>query len=171
MLIYIRLAQEKDLRQIMTIITEAKELMKNDGNPQWQNGKPNQEMLATDIMCKRAYCLIVNHKVAGIAVLQTTPEPSYVQIAGSWNNDTDQYATIHRIAISTKFRGQHLGQIFMSNLISHGVMLGMHNVRIDTHATNKRMQSLIKQLDFDYRGIIRVDQTKDGLRNAYELNL
>lgn len=169
--IFIRLAQKTDLRQIMSIITEAKRLMKSEGNPQWQNGKPNQAMLTADIVSQRAYCLEVDQKVAGIAILQTTPEPSYTQIAGSWNNNNDQYATIHRIAISTQFRGQHLGQFFMSNLISRGVMLGIKNFRIDTHAVNKSMQKLIKQVGFEYCGIIKVGQADDDFRNAYELNL
>lgn len=171
MAVYIRLAQESDLAQIMAIIDEAKQLLNNDGNPQWQNGRPNEEILKDDIVKKRAYCLVVDQAIAGIAVLQTTIEPSYATIDGKWQNESDQYATIHRIAIASKFRGQHLGQIFISNLISRGLFLGIQNFRIDTHAVNQRMQSLINSVGFKYRGVIRIDQTKDGLRNAYELNL
>jgi len=50
-------------------------------------------------------------------------------------------------------------------------MLGIHNFRIDTHEVNKRMQGLIRSLGFEYRGIVQVNQTKNGARNAYELNL
>lgn len=171
MAVYIRLARTEDLPQIMNIIAEAKQLMKDDGNPQWQKGKPNEAILAADIEKKRAYCLISDQNIAGIAVLLTTPEPTYDQIDGSWNNQADPYATIHRIAISTKFRGQQLGKIFMSNLITCGIMLGIHNFRIDTHEVNKRMQGLIKATGFEYRGIILIDSTEDGARNAYELNL
>ena len=168
---YIKLAQKSDLPEIMKIIDEAKQLMKNDDTPQWQEGKPNEAILSDDIEKERAYCLMVDHDIAGIAILMTTPEPTYKQIEGEWNNDVDQYATIHRIAISTKFRGQHLGKIFMSNLISRGMMLGIHNFRIDTHAVNKRMQGLIKATGFEERGVIYIDQTENGARNAYELNL
>ena len=171
MLIYIRLAEKEDLNQIMTIIDEAKKLLKEDGNPQWQNGTPNREMLAEDINLKRAYCLVANKEIAGVAVLLTSPDPNYTKIEGAWANNKEQYATIHRIAINSKFRGQHLSQFMMSNLISRGLMLGIHNFRIDTHAVNKRMQGLIKSLGFEYRGIVQVDQTENGDRNAYELNL
>lgn len=171
MLIYIRLAEKQDLDQIMEIIAEAKKLLKEDGNPQWQNGSPNRKMLAEDIALKRTYCLVANKEIAGVAVLLTTPDPNYSEIDGAWKNNDEQYATIHRIAISTKFRGQHLSQFMMSNLISRGLMLGIHNFRIDTHEVNKRMQSLIKSLGFEYRGIVQVNQTKNGTRKAYELNL
>lgn len=171
MLIYIRMAEKEDLDQIMTIIDEAKALLKKDGNPQWQNGTPSREMLTEDINLKRAYCLVANKEIAGVAVLLTTPDPNYAEIAGAWSNNKEQYATIHRIAISSKFRGQHLSQFMISNLISRGLMLGIRNFRIDTHAVNKRMQGLIKGLGFEYRGIVQVDQTENGARNAYELNL
>lgn len=171
MLIYIRMAEKEDLDQIMTIIDEAKALLKKDDNPQWQNGTPSREMLTEDINLKRAYCLVANKEIAGVAVLLTTPDPNYAEIAGAWANNKEQYATIHRIAISSKFRGQHLSQFMMSNLISRGLMLGIRNFRIDTHAVNKRMQGLIKGLGFEYRGIVQVDQTENGARNAYELNL
>ena len=171
MLIYIRLAEKEDLDQIMKIIDEAKKLLKKDGNPQWQNGSPNRKMLAEDIILKRAYCLVANKEIAGVAVLLTTPDPNYTEIDGAWKNNDEQYATIHRIAISTEFRGQHLSQFMMSNLISRGLMLGIHNFRIDTHGVNKRMQGLIKSLGFEFRGVVQVDQTENGARNAYELNL
>ncbi|WEV38978.1 GNAT family N-acetyltransferase [Lactobacillus sp. ESL0680] len=169
--IYIRLAQNADLSAIMPIINQAKKLLKQDGSPQWQDGHPNEQMFQDDIIQQRAYVLIVDQEVAGVAVLQTTPDPNYVDIAGAWQNTTTAYATIHRIAISDKYRGQHLGAIFISNLLSRGLFLGFHNFRIDTHAMNKRMQSLIKKSGFHYRGVIHVDPTPDGARYAYELNL
>ena len=171
MLVYIRLAKKEDLDQIMIIIGEAKKLLKKDGIPQWQSGSPNREMLAEDIAKERAYCLVADQTIAGVAVLLTIPDPNYAQIDGSWANTSEQYATIHRIAISTEFRGQHLSQFMMSNLISRGLMLGIKNFRIDTHALNQRMQGLIKSQGFNYRGIVQVDQTENSARNAYELNL
>lgn len=169
--IYIRTAKKNDLTKIMVIIDEAKQLLKDDGNPQWQGGHPNQEILANDIAENQAYCLMVDHEVAGIAILLTRPEPTYKSIVGAWRNDYEKYATIHRLAISTKFRDHHLAKFFISNLISRGMMLGIHNFRIDTHKANKRMQALIKHSGFKYCGIVQIDQTENGARNAYELNL
>lgn len=169
--IYIRLAKKSDLTNIMAIINEAKQLLKEEGNPQWQCGRPNKEILADDIAKKQAYCLMADHEIAGIAVLLTSPEPTYKSIDGAWRNDSEKYATIHRIAVSTKFRGQHLAKFLISNLISRGMMLGIHNFRIDTHKVNKRMQALIRHSGFEYCGVIQVDQTVNGARNAYELDL
>lgn len=172
MAIYIRHANTDDLEDIMAIINSAKKLLKQDGSPQWQDGTPNETIFSDDIKKHRCYILMVGQQVAGVAVLMTAKDPNYADIKqGDWQEDREQYATIHRIAISPNFRGKHLGEIFFSNLISYGVMENIHNFRIDTHAMNKRMQHLIEKFDFKYRGIIHVDPTKDGARYAYELNL
>ncbi|MBA1394969.1 GNAT family N-acetyltransferase, partial [Lactobacillus sp. XV13L] len=118
-----------------------------------------------------AYCLVVDEKIAGVAVLQTTPDPNYAQIAGRWHNTRDQYASIHRFAVRGDLRGQHLGQNFMFKLLARGMLQGISNFRIDTHVANQRMQGLISGAAFRYRGVVQVDQTKDGERLAYELNL
>lgn len=39
--IYLRRAQTQDLAAIMKIIDDAKNLLKKNGSPQWQNGYPN----------------------------------------------------------------------------------------------------------------------------------
>ncbi len=172
MAVYIRSAKINDLDEIMLIIDEAKQLLKSDGSPQWQDGTPNSDIFQEDIKKKRCYVLVVGKQIAGVAVLMTTKDPHYTNIEGGvWKDNRRRYATIHRIAISDRYRGQHLGEIFFSNLISHGVMLGIHNFRIDTHAMNKRMQHLIKKFGYHYRGIIYVNSTKNGARYAYELNL
>ncbi|MDF7639340.1 GNAT family N-acetyltransferase [Lactobacillus sp. ESL0791] len=171
MAVYTRLAKSEDLPAIMKIIAQAKELLKQDGSPQWQDGQPNAEMFTEDIRLKRAYVLVVDEQVAGVATLMTTPEPSYQEIQGAWNNAVAPYATIHRIAISAIYRGRNLAAIFISTLLSRGYELGLRNFRIDTHALNKRMQSVIRKAGYSYRGIIYVNPTKDGARYAYELNL
>ncbi|MEJ6399917.1 GNAT family N-acetyltransferase [Nicoliella lavandulae] len=168
--IYVRRGTASDLDSIMQIINEAKALLKADGSPQWQDGYPYVETLQADIDNHTNFVLIVDGKVAGTATLITTPEPNYATIDGSWKSD-DQYATIHRIAISSHYRGQHLSSYFFSNLITITTLMGVHNVRFDTHPTNKRMQAIGKRFNFSYRGITQVDEPRDSNRYAYELNL
>ncbi|WP_369833156.1 GNAT family N-acetyltransferase [Companilactobacillus pabuli] len=92
-----------------------------------------------------------------------------------WQNNTDPYATIHRIAINPDYAGQHLGKIFISNLISYSYQNGIRNFRIDTHQLNKRMQALAKSSGYVHRGKIYVSEPavnhEDNARLAFELNL
>ena len=119
---------------------------------------------------------MVAGNVAGTATLIVADDPNYHEITnGHWVNTTDPYATIHRIAISTAHAGEHLGKLFVSNLISHSYQNGIRNFRIDTHELNQRMQVLATSTGYEHRGKIYVDEPaenhEDNARRAYELNL
>lgn len=169
--IYIREAVETDLPRIMEIINQAKALLKADGSPQWQNGKPNEDVLTEDINQKHCWVLMVGNEIAGTATLLDTDDPNYAQIDGDWITNGVPYTTIHRIALSADFRGQHLSDFFFSNLISLSLQKGFSTIRIDTHALNQRMQHLIQKNGFKFCGIVHVEPGKDGERKAYELQL
>ena len=55
--IYLRRAQLQDLTAIMKIIDDAKELLKKNGSPQWQNGYPDQETFTQDIVMQTNWIL------------------------------------------------------------------------------------------------------------------
>ncbi|EDX43391.1 GNAT family N-acetyltransferase [Limosilactobacillus reuteri] len=170
--IYLRRAQLQDLPAIMKIIDDAKELLKKNGSPQWQNGYPNQETLTQDIAMQTNWVLINDNKVAATATLQLTPEPTYRNITqGQWQQPDEPYATIHRVAISSNYRGQGLSKLLFSNLLTVGQMQGIKNFRVDTHRSNKAMQHIAENFNFKKRGIIKVNDQNDPERLAYELNL
>lgn len=170
--IYLRRAQTQDLAAIMKIIDDAKELLKKNGSPQWQNGYPNQENFTQDIAMQTNWILINDNKVVATATLQLTPEPTYHNITqGQWQQPNEPYATIHRVAISSNYRGQGLSKLLFSNLLTVGQMQGIKNFRIDTHRSNKAMQHIAENFNFKKRGIIKVNDPNDPDRLAYELNL
>lgn len=168
---YTRLATKDDLTDIMAIIADAKAFLKKSGSNQWQSGYPNEETILNDIKNKNACVLMAGDKVAGYTAAITGIEPTYLDIDGKWNNDTDLYTTIHRICLSTNYQGQGIGKIFMSNIISLKYETGIRNFRVDTHRLNKPMQALALGNGFEYRGIIKVDDVLEPERLAYELNL
>lgn len=169
---YLRRAQLQDLPAIMKIIDDAKELLKKNGSPQWQNGYPNQETLTQDLAMQTNWVLINDNKVAATATLQLTPEPTYRNITqGQWQQPDEPYATIHRVAISSNYRGQGLSKLLFSNLLTVGQMQGIKNFRVDTHRSNKAMQHIAENFNFKKQGIIKVNDQNDPERLAYELNL
>ena len=170
--IYLRRAQLQDLTVIMKIIDDAKELLKKNGSPQWQNGYPDQETFTQDIVMQTNWILINDNKVVATTTLQLTPEPTYRNITqGQWQQPDEPYATIHRVAISSNYRGQGLSKLLFSNLLTVGQMQGIKNFRVDTHRSNKAMQHIAENFNFKKRGIIKVNDQNDPERLAYELNL
>ena len=170
--IYLRRAQLQDLTASMKIIDDAKELLKKNGSPQWQNGYPDQETFTQDIVMQTNWILINDNKVVATATLQLTPEPTYRNITqGQWQQPDEPYATIHRVAISSNYRGQGLSKLIFSNLLTVGQIQGIKNFMVDTHRSNKAMKHIAENFNFKKRGIIKVNDQNDPERLAYELNL
>ena len=170
--IYLRQAQLADRDTIMQIIADAKAAMKKAGSPQWQDGHPNATMITEDITKKIGWVLVIEQQIAGYVAMQLTPDPAYQHIKnGQWAQPDQPYATFHRVVISGHFRGHHLGQFLISNLLTLGLVKGFTNFRLDTHHVNVAMQGLAKSCGFEQRGEIEVDDKIDPRRIAFELNL
>lgn len=170
-LIYSRKAELADLDSIVPIIESAITFLKNSGSTQWQSGYPARNDIEVDIRQEHGYVLIIDGVIAGYAAVIVGSDPNYAKIKGSWLNETDPYATIHRLAISGKYRGLHLANFFISDLISVFRAHGVFNFRIDTGEANKIVQHLALAHQFKQRGIILVEDPIDPKRLAFELNL
>ncbi len=171
-LIYTRKAKADDTKKIMQIINQAKAFLRASGSSQWQGTYPDESTIASDLKKNVGWVLVVDKQVTGYAAIVDGIEPTYQEIEGKWKNDVDIYTTIHRMAISSEFRGMHLTNLFMSNIISLKLAEGIHNFRIDTSRKNKIVQHIATSHNFEERGIIYVDEDpEDRSRLAYELNL
>lgn len=170
-LTYIEEARMADLDAIMQIINDAKAFLKESGSTQWQEGYPDEEAIIGDLKERNGFVLRTEGQVAAYAAV-TGQDPNYAVIDGAWANVTAPYAAIHRIAISSSFRGQHLAGQFLNQLIALGLSRGIRNFRVDTGKANAAMQHLASSHGFQLRGIIQVtSDSLDPSRLAYELNL
>ncbi len=170
---YLRQATNQDLPEIKKIIEDAKAYLKEQGIDQWQDGYPSSEDLETDVKFGITYVLIIDNKIAATAALHQGLDESYLKIDdGEWLNGVHgRYTAIHRIAMSTDFRGQHLSEKMMTGLVTISSVLGYKDVRIDTHPDNKGMQHVITTNGFEKRGIIHMEETEQKAtpRYAYQL--
>lgn len=165
---YLRKAEIKDLPAIMQLIQEARVFLGKSGSDQWQGLYPAQENVLDDMDKGQGYVLDVNGKVAAYSAVITGEDPAYTKITdGAWANDSLDYVTVHRIAISDDFRGQGLTKFLFSNIFSLMNARGYQDFRVDTHEMNKIMQSVFVREGFTYRGIVQID----GKRLAYQREL
>ena len=172
---FLRKATLADLDDIMQIIDSAKALLKKDGSSQWQNGEPNREMFTADIQRNECYVLTVEGEVAGVTTVYEEADPNYATLRdGNWENNDSPYATFHRVAISNKYRGQHLTDILFTSLFTTDYEKGFRYVLIDTQRRNERLQHIAEKWGFKYRGVINTAKSADPVDNerlAYELKL
>ncbi len=171
--LYLRLSTNKDLNKIVKIINNGKTFLKSQNINQWQDGYPAAEDISNDIKNSIGYVFIEDGEIAGYAALHQGIDPMYLKISnGNWITGTHaRYTAIHRIAMASKFRGQHLAEKMISNLITVSGVLGYKDLRIDTHPDNKIMQHTILKSGFEKRGTVHMPAPDGSPRFAYELQI
>ncbi len=155
-------ASLEDIDQIMLIIEQAKQIMRENGNhTQWINGYPSKEVIKADIEQRHAFLCLQDEEIVGYfcLIVGNDPEPNYAVIEqGNWLNP-DPYGVIHRLASSGKARGV-AGKAF------DFAFSQISNIRVDTNHDNLPMQHFLTKNGFKYCGIIYVS---DGTpRDAFQ---
>jgi len=150
----IRKATMADMGELQVIYHNARQYMKNTGNPtQWGDTNPPVEKLEKDIELGQLYVCYDDEEIYGAFVLQPGIEPNYVTPReGKWLNE-EPYGTVHRIAS----RGTRPG-VFDEAIGFCKTQID--NVRIDTHPNNKTMQHLCTSRGFVECG--RITIARDG---------
>jgi hypothetical protein len=144
----IRKSSIEDIETIMAIIDEGRRKMVAEGNVhQWTQGHPTRQQIEDDIEHGNSYLMLQDDEPVATFALIEGPDPTYAKIYdGAWLNENPYYV-IHRIASVSKAHG------VMRTVLNY-VYEKTDTVRIDTHADNKTMQSLLKKYGFAYCGII-----------------
>lgn len=156
----------RDLEAVENIITAAKLALRERGVDQWQDGYPEQEILREDILQGVSYCAYKDGQLAATFVLTTAHEAAYDAIFdGAWLTSADIYGVVHRLAVLPCFYGQGLAKaalLYCENTMRQN---GVGVLRVDTHADNNAMRSLLERRGFVACGkvLMRGDE-----RIAYE---
>lgn len=156
-------AKLTDLSEIVAVIESARAYLKAQGIDQWQKSDyPAISDIRTDIENDVAYVLKVAGKVAAYGAVIAGFDPAYDLIQGAWRNDNHDYVTVHRMAVSTAFRGQALGQRFLTSVFE--TFSTYQDFRVDTHPDNQIMQHILTKLGFEKCGVVMFE----GARWAYQ---
>lgn len=144
----VRLAGYQDIDTILRLFSEAREIMRADGNiHQWEGPYPGEEQVRSDIELGVGRVVVHDGEVVAYFAIIPSPEPTYAYIDGKWLDDDLPYMVIHRIASSRTSKG-----VFREIIEYSSSLCG--NIRIDTHRDNHIMQHVIAKAGFTYCGII-----------------
>lgn len=164
-----RKASEKDINNIMNIIKQAQAYFKEQGINQWQNNYPNVETIRIDISNENSYVLLKDNNIVAIAAVSFDGEKTYDTIYdGKWISN-NEYAVIHRIAVDNTYKGLGLSSQIIKHVEQLCLNKGVHSIKIDTHEENIAMQKLLKKNNFQYCGIIYLEDRSK--RIAFEKTL
>ena len=147
----VRLASLADLDTASAIYARARVFMRENGNPtQWGDSYPSLDLIRSDILGENLYIIEDSEgTAAGLFAFFPNGDPDYNVINGAWLND-EPYAAIHRIASS----GAHKG--VFSHILDF-CLARSSNIKVDTHAQNTVMQSVLKKHGFSLCGTITAD--------------
>lgn len=163
----IRKAYKNDIKNILPLLENAKEFLKENSIDQWQGDYPNQDSIIEDIKNEIAY-VYDNDGILGYFSLCFNGEATYDKIYdGKWLTDK-KYGVMHRVCVSKDAKKQGVAHK-MIDYCSKKAKEKCYNMRIDTHEDNTPMNNLIKKSGYIYCGIVRVDG--GAKRKAYEINL
>lgn len=164
-----KVASMEDLERMCEITEQAKRQLRELGLDQWQKGYPSREVWLQDIQEGCTYLAIMDEEVQGIFAFQTTPDPSYREIDGSWKTD-GPYASMHRVCVADGCKGKGVAGRMFEKGFSLAREKGFPAVRIDTHPGNLPMQRALAKAGFQACGQIHLlGGCEDGdLRIAFE---
>jgi len=147
----IRPAMPNDIPGIMQLIAEVVPVMNAAGNLQWDSTYPNAAVFEKDIALNQLWVADADGDIAGVSAITTDQEPEYAQIG--WDLDETAIVT-HRLAVSTRYRGQGIAAKLMQQAEDEAIRRGIKTLRIDTNTSNQATQQLFPKLGYEYAGEI-----------------
>lgn len=148
-----RQATPYDLPTIYEILESAIRRLGAMGVDQWQHGYPNRARIEQDVAEGIGYVIEEADRVVAYGAVIFTGEDAYCAIEGRWLTEEENYVVVHRMCVAEEVVGQGFGRRFMEAVeqLSRG---RVRSFRVDTHADNRVMQSLLPRLGFTRCGII-----------------
>ncbi|MDW5299624.1 MAG: GNAT family N-acetyltransferase [Sedimentibacter sp.] len=152
-----RKSVKTDINGIMNIIRQAQVYFKEAGINQWQDNYPNVETISNDIDNEESYVLLKKGNIVATAVISFKAEKTYDSIyEGKWISN-GEYAVIHRVAVDNNYKGLGLSSQIIKKAEQLCLNKGAHGIKVDTHEENLPMQKLLKKNEFQYCGIIYLE--------------
>ena len=163
-----RLAEIKDLEQIISLIANARKYIASQGIDQWQDGYPEPEIIETDMDSRIGVVFEEDGRICSYMALMDAPEPVYDALEGEWLSAAP-YATVHRMAIDDGFRGRGVSTAMLAYAEDYARKSGLRSLRLDTHRGNRAMRGLLGKCGYTYCGEVKYAVSAgDPIRVAYE---
>ncbi|WP_251517043.1 MULTISPECIES: GNAT family N-acetyltransferase [Staphylococcus] len=149
----IRNGEIKDIPKIIQIVDEAKRLMREDDNTQWDEYYPVEEHFEEDIKTNTLFVLEEQSEVIAFIVVDQQQSEWYDYF--EWPIDREGAYVIHRLAALPGYKGAatQLFDFAVNMALEHDI----HVMLTDTFSLNKRAQGLFTKFGFTKAGEAEVN--------------
>lgn len=144
----IRKTTENDLPQVLELYEQARNFMREQGNPnQWGDSYPPKALVMEDIQNQESYVCEQEGEILGTFYFSRKPEPDYETIHhGEWL-EPQKGGVVHRITAKEGSRG-------VASFCLNYCLQQCGAIKIDTHRDNIPMQKALLKNGFQQCGII-----------------
>ncbi|MBE6533759.1 MAG: GNAT family N-acetyltransferase [Ruminococcaceae bacterium] len=159
-----RKATIDDADAVSKIYDLARESLKRNGIPQWQEGVPGRSTFLQDVNDGVSY--VIDEQGEVIATVQIIDnEPYYDNVVdGYWTVENALVA--HRVAVLADCRQNGIGSRLLEEAENIALAKGKHALRLDTHEKNFKMRGMLEKNG--YKNIGKVYMPNGEERFAYE---
>ena len=160
-----RKATMQDIDEVMKAVEDSREVLRLQGNGQWQDGYPNRDTFLQDIQNQTLYVLLDDNDpsiLVGVCALTYYEEDYDHLYEGQWLTSLP-YMVMHRVAIKKEYKGKGIGKKLFDIFLIEAKKQGYHSLRIDTHEGNDIMRHILSLYDFTFCGRAILPPTKDRM--------
>ena len=144
----------------MAIVRAVVPLMRAQGNLQWDDVYPNEQVFGADIAAGQLWVAEMDRAIAGVAAITTEQSPEYADVGWDLN---EAAIVVHRLAVDPAFRGRGVADALMRQAEIVAREQGIAVLRIDTNTQNPAMHRLMPKLGYTLAGEIGL-AFRPGLR-------
>ena len=155
----IKQAKIQDLEMIMNMYASCvRGMIKNDID-QWDHTYPNSKVITQDIKHNNYYIYIENNEVIGGIAIDNNQSPEYLEI--NWEDKTNQFLCVHRLAVKEDFWDKGIGQKLMKYAVKLVIIKNLKSIRLDTYSGNPHAMNFYKKINYKQLGYIYLKPNKN----------
>ena len=143
---YFRLAENKDVPEIVNLYKRGVESMLKAGIFQWDETYPSEEIITEDVAKSQLHLCICDGKIAAAFALNTEIEEDYKN--ASWENPDANFIAMHRLCVSPDFHRRGIGSACMTEIERFAKENGYESIWLDTFSGNHKALALYDKLGF-----------------------
>ena len=158
----IRLARKRDLHNIMKMYKSCVMGMIAHNITEWDNKYPNQEIILKDLKNKTYFVAEKNNEVIGGINIDKVQDEVYNTI--KWNDKSEKFLVVHRLAVRAEFWNQNVGKKLMSFAENRAIKNNLSSIRLDTYSENPIALKFYEKIGYLRLGAIDL---KPGKKEYY----
>ena len=159
-------ADIKDLNEVISIMEDIKQEMRDEHNPQWgstEDNYPSDDKLKEDITKDSMYKYVEDNVIKGVVtIMQDDGEYDLVI-----ENSKKKSYIIHRLAVPKQYRKQGIATKLMEFAEEMAKNNNIEVLKSDTEVCNDKTNKLFIKLGYEFKGIFIYDDYP-GKYNYYE---